>query len=121
MRRDGTSNPELRSAARTRSRASSTALPARPTIVRPGRPKATSTSTRTGTPSTPTTEALSAVASMGRSSTEAIAPWAVPVARLLASLLTSGDRRSQAYRAPITGGLGIAYRGLTTTGQGCIR
>ena len=48
MRRDGTSKPELRSAARTRSRASSTALPARPTMVRPGRPKATSTSTRTG-------------------------------------------------------------------------
>ncbi len=65
IRRDGTSKPELRNAARTRSRASSTALPARPTMVRPGRPNATSTSTRTGTPSTPTIDALSAVASMG--------------------------------------------------------
>jgi len=34
MRRDGTSNPELRTAARTRSRASSTALPARPNNVK---------------------------------------------------------------------------------------
>ena len=65
IRRAGTSKPELRRAARTRSRASSTALPARPTIVSPGRPNETSTSTRTGTPSTPTIEALSAFASIG--------------------------------------------------------
>ena len=96
IRRDGTSKPELRSAARTRSRASSTALPARPTMVSPGRPKATSTSTRTGTPSTPTIEALSALASIADlGGGEARRMRRVPVARLLASLLTSGDRRSQ--------------------------
>ena len=66
IRRAGTSKSELRRAARTRSRASSTALPARPTIVRPGSPKETSTSTRTGTPSTPTIDALSVVASIGQ-------------------------------------------------------
>jgi hypothetical protein len=91
MRRAGTSKPLLRSALRTRSRASCTALPASPTMVSPGRPKATSTSTRTGAPSTPTIAALRVRASMdtshGRRCDE------VPVARLLASQTSSGDRR----------------------------
>ena len=65
IRRDGSSKPELRSAERTRSRASCTWLPASPTMVSDGRPKATSTSTRTGSPSTPSSEALSVWASMG--------------------------------------------------------
>ena len=63
IRRAGTSKPLLRSALRTRSRASCTWLPARPTMVSAGRPKATSTSTRTGRPSTPTIDALSVSAS----------------------------------------------------------
>jgi hypothetical protein len=63
MRRAGTSKPLFRTALRTRSRASWTALPARPTIVRPGRPNATSTSTRTGTASTPRSDALTVSAS----------------------------------------------------------
>ena len=45
--RDGSANPELASAAVTRSRASFTALLASPTIVQAGSPAATSTSTVT--------------------------------------------------------------------------
>ena len=53
-------------------------------MVSDGRPKATSTSTRTGSPSTPSSEALSVWASMRPSVGEA---WLreVPAARLLAS------------------------------------
>jgi len=85
MRREGISNPELRTAARTRSRDSRTALPASPTIVSPGSPNETSTSTRTGMPSTPTIDALSAVASMVTSRETRMGQ--VPAACLLASLL----------------------------------
>ncbi len=72
IRRAGTSKPELRSADLTRSRASSTALPGSPTIVSPGSPNETSTSTRTGMPSTPTIDALTAFASMGTPRREAM-------------------------------------------------
>ena len=46
IRRGGWTKPALRIAPRTRSRASWSAVSARPTIVKPGRPGATSTSTR---------------------------------------------------------------------------
>ena len=62
-RRAGSSNPLLRIALLTRSRASWTWLPASPTIVSAGMPNATSTSTRTGTPSTPRIEAHNVSAS----------------------------------------------------------
>src|SRR5207244_13390389 len=93
MRRAGSSKPLLRIALRTRSRASCTWLPARPTMVSAGRPKATSTSTRTGTPSTPTIDALSVSAStappIGRpfgSGTDR-SKTSAPAAHLLASQL----------------------------------
>ena len=53
IRRCGNSKPELRIAARTRSRASRTAVSASPTIVKAGRPARTSTSTATRRGSTP--------------------------------------------------------------------
>ena len=53
IRRGGYSYPLLRMAPRTLSRASCSAVSARPTMVKPGRPGATSTSTRTGRPSRP--------------------------------------------------------------------
>jgi len=48
IRRSGNSKPQLTRAARTRSRASRTAASGSPTIVKFGRPRWTSTSTRTG-------------------------------------------------------------------------
>ena len=48
IRRSGNSKPQLTSAARTRSRASRTAVSGRPTTEKAGRPRWTSTSTRTG-------------------------------------------------------------------------
>ena len=48
IRRSGNSKPQLVSAARTRSRASRTAASGRPTTENAGRPRWTSTSTRTG-------------------------------------------------------------------------
>ena len=48
IRRSGNSKPQLASAARTRSRASRTAASGRPTTEKAGRPRWTSTSTRTG-------------------------------------------------------------------------
>ena len=51
MRRGGWTKPEFRSAPRTRSRASRMPTSASPTIVKPGRPGATSTSTRITRPS----------------------------------------------------------------------
>ena len=48
IRRSGKSKPQLINAARTRSRASRTAASGRPTIWNTGRPRWTSTSTRTG-------------------------------------------------------------------------
>ena len=62
--------------------------------MRPGSPNEASTSTRTATQPTPTIEALSAVASMGVLGGGEAAST-MPVARLLASLLTSGDRLRQ--------------------------
>ena len=53
IRRGGWTNPALRSAPRTRSRASWSAASASPTIVNPGSPGATSTSTRISRPSRP--------------------------------------------------------------------
>ena len=52
-RRGGKANPAFRIAPRTRSRASCTAVSPRPTTVKPGRPGATSTSTRMDRPSRP--------------------------------------------------------------------
>ncbi len=118
IRRDGTSKPELRSAARTRSRASSTALPASPTMVSPGRPKATSTSTRTGIPSTPMTEALRAVASMG----------GTPMGGVLRRRWCRPPACSPPYyqRRPATprlsrGSLPARYEGLIAGGSAAIR
>lgn len=62
-RRGGTSNPEFTSAALTRSRLSFTAPAGRPTIVHPGRPSATSTSTVTSYASMPITAAERTLAS----------------------------------------------------------
>ena len=53
IRRGGNARPLLRIAPRTRSRASWSAASGRPTIVNPGRPGATSTSTRMTRPSMP--------------------------------------------------------------------
>ena len=53
IRRGGMVKPALRSAPRTRSRASDSAASGRPTIVNPGSPGATSTSTRTTRPVEP--------------------------------------------------------------------
>ena len=53
IRFDGNAWPELTIAARTRSRASRTALSARPTIVNAGRPSRMSASTHTRRDSTP--------------------------------------------------------------------
>ena len=65
IRLDGTSNPEVESAAVTRSRASFTAFDARPTMVQDGSPGTTSTSTVTSIASMPMTEADRMEASMG--------------------------------------------------------
>ena len=65
IRRGGWWYPALRSAPRTRSRASESAASGRPTIVNPGRPGATSTSTRTTRPAIPLSVAESSVASTG--------------------------------------------------------
>jgi hypothetical protein len=54
IRSDGNGNPALRIAVRTRSRLSRTAESGSPTVVKAGRPGATSTSTRTSAASTPT-------------------------------------------------------------------
>ena len=64
MRRGGWTKPLLRSAPRTRSRASCRAASASPTIVKPGIPGATSTSTRMTRPARPTIVAESSVTSM---------------------------------------------------------
>ena len=64
MRRGGKTNPALRIAPRTRSRASWTAVSASPTIVKPGRPGATSTSTRMSRPSRPWSVADGTTANM---------------------------------------------------------
>src|SRR5688572_20605326 len=53
IRRSGNSNPLFRIAARTRSRASRTAVSGRPTMSKPGSPLATSTSTDTSSVSRP--------------------------------------------------------------------
>jgi len=53
IRRGGWVNPSLRNAPRTRSRDSWSAASARPTTVNPGRPGATSTSTRMNRPARP--------------------------------------------------------------------
>ena len=63
IRRGGYVKPLLRIAPRTRSRASWSAVSARPTIEKPGRPGATSTSTRTTLPARPWTVADRTVAS----------------------------------------------------------
>ena len=60
----GNSNPELRIALFTRSRLSRTLASGRPTMVNPGMPKDTSTSTCTGAASTPNTEAVRRQASI---------------------------------------------------------
>ena len=63
IRRGGNARPLLRMAPRTRSRASWNAASGRPTIVNPGRPGATSTSTRMTRPSMPWSVAAWTVAS----------------------------------------------------------
>ena len=64
MRRCGNSKPEFLMAARTRSRASCTAVSGSPTMVKAGRPGAMSTSTSTMDPSNPTTAQLRTRASV---------------------------------------------------------
>ena len=63
IRRGGNARPLLRIAPRTRSRASWSAASGRPTMVNPGRPGATSTSTRMTRPSMPWSVAARTVAS----------------------------------------------------------
>ena len=69
IRRIGNSQPELRTAARTRSRASWTAVSGRPTIVKEGSPGEISTSTSTMNPSRPTTADVCDLASTWRTPT----------------------------------------------------
>ena len=64
-RSDGNSNPQLRMAARTRSRLSRTLVSGSPTIVNIGSPNDTSTSTLTATASMPNTAAVLTQASIG--------------------------------------------------------
>ena len=64
MRRSGNSKPEFCSAERTRSRASRTALSARPTTVNAGRPTRMSASTQTRCALTPSTEKVETRASI---------------------------------------------------------
>ena len=64
MRRGGWWKPAFRRAPQTRSLASDRAASGRPTIVKPGRPGATSTSTLTGRPVVPGRVAESGSASM---------------------------------------------------------
>ncbi len=63
-RQSGQGNPLDRMAARTRSRASRTAASGRPTMVKPGRPLETWTSTDTGCPTAPLSVAEATVASL---------------------------------------------------------
>ena len=77
IRCSGNSKPQLTSAARTRSRASLTAASGRPTIVNPGRPRWTSTSTRTGRAEMPSRVKVLAVAS----TTTTLGSQTAPVAR----------------------------------------
>ncbi|CAB4959694.1 unannotated protein [freshwater metagenome] len=65
VRLSGQANPEVSSAARTRSRDSRHEVSGRPTTVNPGRPRATCTSTVTATPATPNRAADGTVASIG--------------------------------------------------------
>ena len=67
IRRTGISKPEFRTAARTRSRASRTAVSGSPTIEKVGSPGLTSSSTPTMDASSPTTDALWICASTPRS------------------------------------------------------
>lgn len=60
----GNGKPELRIAVRTRSRLSRTVRSGSPTMVNPGSPSETSTSTETATASTPTMAAAVSRASM---------------------------------------------------------
>ena len=66
IRRGGKVKPALRIAPRTRSRASWSAVSARPTMVKPGKPGATSTSTRMNRPSRPSSVADGTTASTPR-------------------------------------------------------
>ena len=67
IRRSGNSKPQFVIAARTRSRASLTAASGRPTTEKAGRPRWTSTSTRTGRAEIPSSVNVRAVASIGAS------------------------------------------------------
>ena len=83
IRRGGWWNPALRRAPRTRSRASDSAASGRPTIVNPGRPGATSTSTRTTRPVIPLRVAESSVASTDGTVAAATHPGLIgPIGRL---------------------------------------
>ena len=66
MRRMGNSQPELRTAARTRSRDSWTAVSGRPTTVKAGRPEAISASTSTMTPCMPMSAQVLTLVSISR-------------------------------------------------------
>ena len=90
IRRGGWTNPALRSAPRTRSRASWSAASASPTTVNPGRPGATSTSTRMNRPSRPWSVADGTIASTPRTLRAGAHP---PVTARLTRRLTQGDIR----------------------------
>src|SRR3954447_19815913 len=83
MRLCGNSKPELVIAERTRSRASRTALSARPTIVKAGRPMRMSASTQTRRLSTPSSAN------------------AVTRARLMPGIHASGPRLGGASKRPL--------------------
>ena len=74
MRSTGNSSPAFRIAARTRSRLSRTVESGRPTVVKDGRPGATSTSTKTSAASMPKTVAERTRASMAPVSGHARGP-----------------------------------------------
>ena len=89
IRRSGQGRPLERMAARTRSRASRTAASGSPTMVKPGRPLETWTSTETGRPTAPISVAEATEASMPENGR----PEAVPRARSVPNCY--GGRRSE--------------------------
>src|SRR4051812_10823956 len=92
----GNSKPELRIAARTRSRASRTARSPSPTIVKFGKPVRTSTSTVTRRLSTPWIAKVVTWANMPRDATGAIARRDTPIATI-ARRLRGGAAQAPAY------------------------
>ena len=92
MRWAGNSKPELRIALRTRSRLSRTLASGRPTIVKPGNPNDTSTSTWTGQASMPKTAAVRRLASISIRTVQCKAPRQAASPSLFKHLARFGAR-----------------------------